>query len=185
MCLLEEMIDQKTKITICISAYNSERFLRQTMDCVLQQTFTDFEVLCIDDASTDNTVTIFKEYVEKDSRVKLFVHEKNYGLSVSRNESITLAKGEYIVFIDADDLAPIDWLETVIKKAEASDADMVIWDYYPFYEETELKNIKKLKSTLEDFKSIGYSFSYRINKAGFAITLACNHKNKKNSNNSP
>ena len=89
-------------VSIVIPAYNAEQYLGETIESVLAQTFDDFELLIIDDGSTDNTAEIVRNYSFKDNRVKLR-SQQNQGVSIARNTGIKLAKGEYIAFLDSDD----------------------------------------------------------------------------------
>ncbi|AFZ22701.1 glycosyl transferase [Cylindrospermum stagnale PCC 7417] len=89
-------------VSIVIPAYNSSRYLAETIEHVLSQTFFDYEVLIINDGSTDNTAEIATYYSQQDSRVKLFT-QNNQGLSGARNAGIQIAQGEYIAFLDSDD----------------------------------------------------------------------------------
>lgn len=89
-------------VSIVIPAYNSSRYLPETIEHVLSQTFSDYEVLVINDGSTDNTAEIATRYSQQDSRVKLF-SQNNQGLSGARNTGIQIAQGEYIAFLDSDD----------------------------------------------------------------------------------
>ncbi len=98
------------KISIIIPVYNSEKYLRECLDSVLAQTYTDFEVLLIDDGSTDTSGAICEEYVAKDARFKVF-HKENGGVSSARNLGIEKAKGEWITFVDSDDVLSCDYLK--------------------------------------------------------------------------
>ena len=89
-------------VSIVIPAYNASQYLAETIESVLSQTFTDFELLIINDGSTDNTAEIVSFYSDKDNRVKLF-SQQNQGVSIARNTGIKIAKGEHIAFLDSDD----------------------------------------------------------------------------------
>lgn len=91
------------KISIIIPVYNSEKYLRECLDSVLAQIYTDFEVLLIDDGSTDASGAICEEYATRDARFKVF-HKENGGVSSARNLGIEKAKGEWITFVDSDDV---------------------------------------------------------------------------------
>lgn len=91
-----------TTFTVVMPAYNAAAYLAQTIESVLSQTFTDFELLIIDDGSTDNTPIIAEDYHHKDERVKLLI-QSNRGVSATRNQGIASSNSEYIAFIDADD----------------------------------------------------------------------------------
>lgn len=96
-------------VTVIIPAYNASRYLSQTIDSVLAQTFHNFELLVIDDGSTDDTAEVTRYYSHKDSRVKLF-SQPNQGVSAARNTGVRLAQGKFIAFLDADD----QWLQDKI-----------------------------------------------------------------------
>src|SRR5690606_27273688 len=90
------------KVSVIIPVYNAEKYLRECIDSVLAQTFDDFELLLINDGSTDGSGKICDEYAQKDARVKVF-HKENGGVSSARNLGLDNAKGEWITFIDSDD----------------------------------------------------------------------------------
>jgi glycosyltransferase involved in cell wall biosynthesis len=91
-------------ISIITPSYNSEQFISQTIKSVLCQTYTNWEMIIVDDRSTDNSVQIVEKYIQNDSRIKLIKLEKNSGPAIARNKAIEEAKGRYIAFLDADDL---------------------------------------------------------------------------------
>lgn len=84
--------------------YNGEKYLKYTIEAVLAQTLDDWEMLIVDDCSTDNSVEIIENYAAKDSRIKLFKHEKNSGAAAARNSALKTARGKYIAFCDGDDI---------------------------------------------------------------------------------
>ena len=90
------------KISVIVPVYNVEKYLPRCIDSILSQTFTDFELLLIDDGSPDNCGKICDEYAAKDSRVRVF-HKPNGGVSSARNLGLDNARGEWIAFIDSDD----------------------------------------------------------------------------------
>jgi glycosyltransferase EpsH len=89
-------------ISVIIPVYNTEQHLRQCLDSVLAQSFTDFEIILVDDGSTDGSELICDEYAQKDSRVRV-IHQTNQGVSPARNAAMKIAEGKYITFIDSDD----------------------------------------------------------------------------------
>lgn len=90
------------KISIIIPVYNCEKYLEECLDSVLRQTLKEYEIICVDDGSTDCTIDILKKYAEQDSRIKV-LHQKNQGAGVARNLGLKHAEGEYIAFLDSDD----------------------------------------------------------------------------------
>ena len=105
-------------LSVLMPVFNSERFVAETIDSVLNQTFTDFEFLILDDASTDKSFEIIKDFEKQDSRIKVYQNEKNLGVVESRNKLIELSKGKYIAWIDSDDIALENRFEEEIKFLE-------------------------------------------------------------------
>lgn len=97
-------------ISLIIPVYNAAQFITETIESILSQTYSDFEIVAIDDGSTDNSYEILREFGAKDTRVKVF-HQENAGVSATRNAGLLLAQGEYICFVDADDVIEKDYLE--------------------------------------------------------------------------
>lgn len=105
-------------ISVIVPVYNSERWLRRCVDSILAQTYTDFELLLIDDGSTDNSGVICDEYASLDSRVSIF-HKPNGGVSSARNLGLDKANGEWVTFIDADDWIEFNMFENYLKYAHS------------------------------------------------------------------
>lgn len=143
----------KPKITVALAAYNVEKYLNKALDSLVSQTFQSFELICIDDGSTDGTPIIMQEYANKDNRIKVIKKAKNEGLAVARNESLTIAKGKYIIFLDGDDIFNKDLLKISYDKAESDGSDLVMWDYHTFYSESELSHNLLEESALRNIDS--------------------------------
>lgn len=105
-------INGKDLISIIMPTYNCGLYIGESLESVIKQTYSNWEVIIIDDCSTDNTQEIVNEYVSKDSRIKYFKLDKNSGAAVARNKAITLANGKYIAFLDSDDI----WFEEKLSK---------------------------------------------------------------------
>ena len=131
--LLSKIADYESKalITIIVPIYNVEKYLRQCLDSVLNQTYQNFECLLINDGSPDNSAGICKEYVDKDARFHYFEKE-NGGLASARNFGIKYSKGKYITFIDSDDWVESDYLEVLHSKIKEYNTDFVISSYKKF-----------------------------------------------------
>ncbi len=114
------------EISVIIPFYNSEKYLNECIDSVLRQTFEDFEVICVDDCSSDNSVEIIKEYSKKDNRVRLLQNKQNSGPGASRNLGVDNAKGKYIFFLDSDDFICIEILKILYDTLKETDSDTVI-----------------------------------------------------------
>ena len=135
------------KISVIVPVYKAEKYLTKCVDSLLSQTFTDFEVLLIDDGSPDDSGIICDAYASKDERIRVF-HKKNGGVSSARQCGIDNAQGEYTIHCDPDDWVEPNMLEELYAKAKETNADMVLCDYYINYSH---KSIYKLQipSSLE------------------------------------
>lgn len=116
-------------ISVIVPVYKAENYLCRCVDSLLAQTFTNFEILLIDDGSPDRSGELCDEYMLKDKRVRVF-HKKNGGVSSARQCGIDNSYGEYTIHTDPDDWVESDMLEELYRKAKEDDADMVICDYY-------------------------------------------------------
>ena len=120
---------EKPRVAVLMSVYNGEKYLREAIDSILNQTFKDFEFLIIDDGSTDNSSDIIRSYT--DPRIRLIQNEKNIGLTRSLNKGLKLAKGEYIARMDGDDIALSDRLEKQVSFLDKyEDVKLVGSSYY-------------------------------------------------------
>ena len=106
------MPEKKPTVSVIIPTYNRAHLISRAIKSVLNQTYQDFEVIVVDDGSTDNTEEVIKEFQKKDERIKYVRHEKNKGGSAARNTGIKAAKGKYIAFLDSDD----EWLPEKLEK---------------------------------------------------------------------
>lgn len=123
-------------ISIIIPVYNTAVYLPNCIKSILAQTYTDFELLLIDDGSTDGSGDICDQYARIDQRIKV-VHNKNHGVSYSRNFGLLLSTGEYIAFCDADDQYKQNYLMDMYNAAKNSSADIVICNYSILQEQSE------------------------------------------------
>ncbi|MDA3834980.1 MAG: glycosyltransferase [Spirochaetales bacterium] len=128
-------------VSITMSAYNVESFLRDCLDCVVNQTLHEIEIICVNDGSSDGTLSILREYAARDSRIVIIDKAVNEGLAVARNDALTLATGKYIGFVDGDDLLDRDLFRKAYERAEATQCDLLFWDYVTFWEELDLAKL--------------------------------------------
>ena len=113
------------KVSVIIPVYNTEKYLPKCMDSVCNQTLKDIEIICVNDCSTDNSMDILKNFAEKDNRIKLIDLKQNRDVSHARNVGIDLAQGEYIGFVDSDDIVDLDFYEKLYAKAKETEAEVV------------------------------------------------------------
>ena len=140
------MEDSMPKISVIVPIYKAENYLHRCVDSVLAQTFTDFEVLLIDDGSPDKSGEICDAYARRDSRVRV-IHKENGGVSSARQCGIDNARGEYTIHADPDDWVEPNMLEELYRKAKEDDADMVICDFIED-NKNEQKYIRQRPSSL-------------------------------------
>lgn len=110
-------------ISVIVPVYNTEKYIRKCIESILNQTFTDFELILIDDGSTDNSGKICDEYAVKDSRINV-IHQKNSGVSVARNIGLDNASGTYVAFVDSDDYIRDIGLEVLLNDIITYNADI-------------------------------------------------------------
>lgn len=113
-----------SRLSIIIPVYNNEKYLRPTLQSVLAQTYPDFEVLVVDDGSTDGSLAICQEFAQKDDRLRV-IHKENGGVSSARNRGIEEAAGQYIAFVDGDDCIDPEMYTTMITILQDTGADLV------------------------------------------------------------
>lgn len=117
------------KISVIIAVYQVERYLTKCLDSLIKQNFQEFEVLLIDDGSTDFSGKICDDYAQKDSRFKVF-HKKNEGIGTTRQYGLEMAVGEYVIHVDPDDWVEPTMLEELYATAKRECADLVVCDYF-------------------------------------------------------
>ena len=130
--------NQKAKISLIIPVYNVAEFLPECLDSCLNQTLKEIEIICIDDGSTDNGLEILNEYAQKDSRIKV-IHQENHGLSITRNNAIKIATGEYIQYLDSDDYLEPDTCECLYLYSKIYNLDMLSFAAIEFKNDTRLE----------------------------------------------
>ena len=121
-------------VSVIVPVYNAERYLRQTLDCICNQTLRNIEIILVDDGSTDSTPSILQDYAAKDTRIILLQQEHEYA-GAARNKGMAIARGKYYSFLDADDLFESGMLEKMVERAEVTCADMVLIKADTFWEE--------------------------------------------------
>lgn len=124
------------QISVVLPVYNVEEYLRQCLDSLANQTFEDFEVICVNDGSGDSSLSILEEYASEDERFKI-ISQENKGLSGARNTGMDYIKGRYLLFLDSDDWLELNALELLYNHANALNSEMVIFPYRYFNQETK------------------------------------------------
>lgn len=130
------MTGTQPKVSVIIPVYNGEEFISECMDSVINQTLKDIEIFVVDDGSKDRTPSILKRYAKRDNRIRV-ITQKNGGAGAARNNALQYVTGKYLSILDADDFFERNMLETAYKKAEAAEADVVVFRCDNFNTETK------------------------------------------------
>ena len=125
----------KIKVSVIVPIYNTEKYVVECLESIVNQTLKEIEIICIDDGSTDNSIEIVKCY----SNIKI-IHQKHSGLSIARNTGMQNANGEYIYFCDSDDVLEANALEELYNYSKKNNLDMLCFDGNTFYDQESLKN---------------------------------------------
>lgn len=137
-------------VSVVIPIYNVEKYLEECLNSIINQTYTNLEILCIDDCGTDNSINILKVFAEKDKRIKIISNEKNIGLGATRNNGINNASGKYIYFIDSDDFIDLNYIEQLVLEIEKNQVNVVCNNKILKYYDNNLNKNKFIK-TEKDF----------------------------------
>ena len=143
-------------VSVIIPMYNAEKYIGECLDSLLDQTFQNFEVILVNDCSTDSSRQVAESYLEKfGEHLKIFDNEKNLGAGATRNNGMLRAGGEYIFFMDADDLILADGLERMYKIAKYFDVDVVnCTGFYEVSDDGKERILRRLKRPTETFENI-------------------------------
>lgn len=160
-------------ISIIVPVYNVEKYLRKCINSILNQTFSDFELILVDDESPDNCPQICDEYAVKDSRIKV-IHKKNGGVSAARNSGLEIVQGDYVAFCDSDDYVAEDWLQKMHDTIIKTDADCVGIQFALINDSGELISKSTYKTNEWNFRSCKDNVEYIVNellrgKCGWAL----------------
>lgn len=137
----------QTKLSIIIPVYNAERFLRRCLNSVLNQTYSNIEIICVNDGSTDDSSEILKSY-EKTCKNIFVINQENQGMGASRNNGLRIANGRYVGFVDSDDYIEADMYKRLIENLENNESDIsycgvnVIYEAWENFKDNDSKNFK-------------------------------------------
>lgn len=162
------------KYSVLMTVYNSEKYLDECFESILGQTFENFEVVVVDDESTDMSGKICDKYAEKDSRVKV-IHKQNEGVNIARKTAFENSTGEYILTVDCDDIIDLDLIETVDEIFEKYLCDMVMFDLSIFDNETGDVTVKKMaeKNCFYDEKNKKNLYLILLNRCMNSLCSKC------------
>ena len=144
------------KVSVIVPVYNVEKYLKQCLDSLINQSLEDIEIICVNDCSPDNSLDILHEYADKDERIKVFSTEKNMGLSAARNLGLNHASGEYVDFVDSDDWLDLDTFKECYDFAKSNDIDLLMYQLINYddekgeFFETDYYNLKDIDSKYDN-----------------------------------
>lgn len=124
---------QNKMVSVILPVFNAEKFLPQCLDSILRQTYQEWELIAVDDGSKDRSLEILKSYEKRDDRIHI-ISKKNEGVSIARNVALSQVRGEYIYFVDSDDIVMQDALSILIRTLECNNATFVKSDFLPINE---------------------------------------------------
>ncbi|EMN5764164.1 MULTISPECIES: glycosyltransferase family 2 protein [Enterobacter] len=164
------------KVSIIVPVYNVEDYLRECLDSILNQTYSNFEVICINDGSTDSSLLILEEYQKKDSRLRCFSYE-NAGLSVARNRGLELIRGDLCYFMDSDDMITSNCLEKCVEIfKQESDIDAVFFNADAFANngfQDKLINYNYIRNIPQGKYDSQKLFKQFIMKGKYVVSACC------------
>ncbi len=140
----------RPKVSVIIPLYNSELYIEECLDSIINQSLKEIEIICVDDASTDGTLNIVKNYALKDNRIIIIENEKNLGTGGATNRGIYIATGEYIGEVDADDYVDLDMYKDLYNLAKINNLDVIKGNYYTFIHENGKRIFTLYESAKED-----------------------------------
>lgn len=142
------------KISVIIPIYNSEKYINQCLDSLINQTFKDIEIICINDGSTDNSLELLQQYSNKDKRIRI-INQQNAGPAFARNAGIDISTGDYLSILDCDDFFDLDMFELMYNHSLKYDTDITLCGARTFDDKTKVaKNINTIKFELLPDKDV-------------------------------
>ena len=136
------------KFSIIVPIFNLEKYLNKCLHSLATQTYTNIEIICVNDGSTDNSLGILKKYAEQDNRIKI-IDKNNEGVSISRNEGIKIATGDYILFVDGDDWLDERACEILNNNISNNNYDLIYFNYN-IYTKKFIRKIKMVNNISKD-----------------------------------
>lgn len=148
------MTQGKPRITVIVPAYNAEQYLERCLNSFANQTFTDFEVIVVNDGSADKTGQIADSFAAKDSRFRI-IHQNNQGVAAARQVGLKYASGEFVIHADSDDWVDLDMLEVLYQTAKQEQADMVICDMLIIHPGNTIEHWVQKPDSLDSIQLMG------------------------------
>ena len=164
-------------ISVIVPIYNVEKYMRNCIDSIINQTYKNLEIILVDDGSTDNSGKISDEYKNKDKRIKV-LHKKNGGLSDARNKGLELSTGEYVLFIDSDDYIDRRMIEILYNNMKETNADISICKFKIIRDNKDFKQEDKIENKIEVYNRDSV-FANFFNEKSLETIVAWNKLYKK------
>ena len=133
-------------VSIVMPVYNVQAYLKEALNSILNQTYKNIEIICVDDGSTDQSLDILKEYAAKDARVR-YIQQQNQFAGVARNNGMKQVRGKYVMFLDADDIFEKHMISDLVKQAESKNTDIVFFGFYHFKKNTKYRSLMGIPYT--------------------------------------
>lgn len=157
------------KVSIIVPVYKVEKYLSRCIDSILKQTFTDFELILVDDGSPDSCGVICDEYAKRDSRIRV-IHQRNGGLSAARNSGLKIAIGKYVMFCDSDDYVEQQWCQIMYETICRNPNAWIVTDIW----KVDVSGICNLRANYlseanSDIKSMSYFQIYKLGLSGYVV----------------
>lgn len=153
-------------LSIIVPVYNVEKYISECMDSLLKQTYSNIEIILIDDGSKDKSGDICDYYARKNSCIKV-IHKKNAGVSAARNDGLQVARGEYISFVDSDDVIADDIYSTLIDKIERTSSDCACCTYFNFDE----KRVKSVEAQFQGICTGNKAFEVLLEEPAYTVVI--------------
>lgn len=159
----------QVQFSIVMPIYNVEKYLEQSINSILSQSFTDYELILVNDGSTDSSAEICEEFAKKNNKI-FVIHKENGGLSDARNKGILQSKGKYIIFIDSDDFwDDIDALKKIKSVIDENKSDVITWRYKKYFEDTKQYG----KSAGYNYVASSFNAKELISSQNYIVSACC------------
>ena len=160
---------EKPKVSVILPIYNAEQYLKECLNSIINQTFKEIEIICVNDGSTDNSLDIIREYAQKDDRIK-YINKPNAGYGQTMNSGLDLATGEYIGIVEPDDYIETTMYEILYKRAKETNVDFVKGDVYFWYSKAN----KRTYSNIITNKNLYNVVQYDLSNTGLMVGAIAN-----------
>ena len=162
------------KVSVLIPAYNVEKYVEECLDSILDQTMQDFEIICVDDCSTDGTLRILREYEERDDRIHVYTHDVNKGQSAGRNLALSKASGMYVYMMDSDDKLVPGALEELYLAVSKDNLDLIGFETENFADDMTFESNARIKTlTYRDTEVLSgrEALTYCMDTESFSLSV--------------